>query len=148
MLMTRFAIGTNVAARRDLRSWGSHVRRGSRGTVVSRSGLIEPRYQVDFGRGGPMTVRRRDIRRTMFGSGNDLHAGFRIGIVIFVIVIPGIALARYLLRGGSVEGFVAAMPGAIIAMAAALASRLVTLASVPLILLAVVLYWLLRRVRR
>lgn len=119
--MFGFVDGQAVKATRDLRAgWGfsqTVVRKGSRGIVVGKAGLFGANYRVSFPQGYVDNVPGTHLEPTMISPGSDLHAGFRLGMFIFMVVLPLLAAIRYLVfESGSVSGLSMALPGALIGM--------------------------------
>jgi hypothetical protein len=91
------------------------VPRGQVGIVRSVDGFFTRTATVEFLHGGRTRIPTRDLERTYLQGGEagwerrkQRHRGFQLGMLILNIPLI-IALAKYFLNGGSVEGLAPAV---------------------------------------
>ncbi len=129
-----FVDGEHVKVRRDVPGWLGYpaVRKGARGVVVQVPGWFSDHYLVSVG-GRRVSISGTHLRQVLVSStGNDIRAGVRLGMFVFLFAIPAIGVIRYLIGGGSLSGLVAALPGAVIGTIVAVVGRGLHLLGLPL----------------
>jgi hypothetical protein len=157
VLLSSFAEGQHVVAKRDLDGWLGPlgypaVKRGTRGIVRALpAGLFSDRYEVEFLYGGRVRVSGRHLRPALYGRGEEAwrrykahRVGVRLGML--VLTLPAIvAIISYYLHGGSTAGLIAAAPAAVGDVLLRLVAGIVGLIGLPMLAVATGVMWLWRR---
>lgn len=148
--------GDRVIARRRIHTGlfnlGAEVRRGAHGIVRSApAGLLARGMTVEFDGGHTTHVSARDVRRAVFGHGQQAwekrqatRQGIKLGMAL--LWLPAlVALGRYFLAGGSVSSLIAAAPAMALATLLQALTIVLGLGLGPLLMVMAVLVVLNRR---